>query len=641
MLDAADPDGHVAEPLTSLAWTNPDVVGEGVTDANKTLLLDYDPRNVMVPAGHSVLSFGTKDRDVDGERAGTVAFIKGMPALIGANTAERANISYKPLAPAFAGLTTLDKDPNNAGVQIVIDHKAAWDLPLTPSVSWVRMFGEEGEIINQTEKLDYTVEILQASQVDEEIVYDSLQTIEFTYDADTDTYSKDAEVNVIDTTEFGAAYIAKFTATAPDGQVTEVMVDIVVDIVPPRFVGVVGRFGNEYVPVDLLGSVTAVSGAGVDMTDDIRISYPASFNPYAPKPGVYNITLELTQHIHIAGTPDIPLQMFLGETEVTTYTVNPPAAPATTGLHLFENLTAYPYSVAFGNAVFMEIDAEGKLVAGFDRSNWKFWNADNPDYATAPTTVVNDATKAKAFLDQAMAAGHYVIYAGFYHVVGASNAADIARTLQIGDQVIIPKVAGVPDEDHYIDISTSYKLTILDTTAPQALVANPNYTLTLGSFTNVNQAILANVIAFDNYDTTAQLAKFVEANGGMNLTTAGTYNVTVVVEDRAGNSSQVSFQVKVVAASTVAEDVAALQAQIASLQALLAEQTGELGDDVEAIQALIATLQAKVTALEADVDAIPTDTGCAALFNVSNITMSLLGLVTLAGVAFAMFKRKY
>ncbi|MBN3490773.1 hypothetical protein JV173_04510 [Acholeplasma equirhinis] len=652
MVDPAEDKGYVLEPIGYLGWTNPDLVD--LPENERSLFILTDPRNVAIPAGWTVMSFGTKDRDADGVRSKATELIASMPLVIADKDTElRASFLYKALAPAFAGITAQDDDPNTPGVQIVIDHNGSFNLSNAVNVSWVRMFDEGGAIINETEKLSYAVDIMQGEEV--------LETIEFVYDSELDKYTPSAAVTAIDTTEFGAAYVAKYYTTSPEGKESVVLVDVVVGVIPPRFIGISNRFHDEDQPIDLLGSITAVDGEGNDMTDDIVITYPASFNPFYPQPGVYKIDLQLTQHIHIEGTPDVDPVVFLNGIQWSNVYINEKVGNFTDKVTIFWGADFVYNETGYATMVIMEVSAEGKLIQAVDRTNWQLWNSEFPTRAQGPTNVMDSDAKVKAWVEAAADNGSYIVIAGNVSVNGTSSLT-AARATAFDTTVVTPHVQGIPDQDHYIVINNSYTLTVDDRTAPVAMVVNSNYRVNASQFANASQAILANVVAYDNYDTPSQLAMFVESNGGLNLNVPGTYNVMVAVEDRAGNSTTASFSVTVVAAPASGDQLAALNAQITALQNALdaaLAANDEMGEDLEDLQAELAALQAELAAkvaqlqdlidsleeqigeLEDNVGALPVDAGCAALFNVSNISLSLLGLLTLSGLAFFLFKRKY
>src|SRR5690606_27182384 len=155
------------------------------------------------------------------------------------------------------------------------------------------MFDTEGKIINSTDKLDYDVTISQ-DDVD-------LETITFTYDSGTDSYAASGPVTSIDTSVFGAGYKATYSVVTPEEDVTEVVADIVIGVMPPKYAGVADRYHNEGLYIDVLEGITADDGYGNDVTDTIEVMLPANFNQYNPLPGVYEIELSFTHHVHFDG----------------------------------------------------------------------------------------------------------------------------------------------------------------------------------------------------------------------------------------------------------------------------------------------------------------------------------------------------
>ena len=185
----------------------------------------------------------------------------------------------------------------------------------------------------------------------------------------------------------------------------------------------------------------------------------------------------------------------------------------------------------------------------------------------------------------------------------------------------------------------SFVLTVDDITAPVALVVNPNYHITVGEYTSVNAAILANVVAFDNASAVADLAKYVSDDGDMDLTVPGTSEVEVTLEDEAGNATIVSFDV-VVLANAEAADIEALEALIDDLEAqidALETTNGSLADQIAALQTALQAAQSAIDALEAANEVVP-DTGCGSAINTSSAVFMSLSL--LLGVALVVFLKR-
>ena len=117
-----------------------------------------------------------------------------------------------------------------------------------------------------------------------------------------------------------------------------------------------------------------------------------------------------------------------------------------------------------------------------------------------------------------------------------------------------------------------------------------NYVVDSTMFETADEAILANVVAFDNHSADVDL--LVNDDGGLDLAVPGVYTVVVDAEDDALNSASVTFKVIVVAPKLT-------QAEVADL---LDEQAAELQEVIDAQAALIAAQQAALAALEEQIE---------------------------------------
>ena len=113
---------------------------------------------------------------------------------------------------------------------------------------------------------------------------------------------------------------------------------------------------------------------------------------------------------------------------------------------------------------------------------------------------------------------------------------------------VVTALTAIAESNAYND---SFIVTVDDITAPQAMVIDEDYTVVVGEFATADEAILANVAAFDFYDAQDDLAIYVSDNGGTIITAPGTYSVAVTIEDVAGNSAVVEFDITVVAAPVI------------------------------------------------------------------------------------------
>ena len=581
ILDEEDADGYVLEPLTWITWRNADIDASEPKTAWSTLL-DYDPEEVHIPAGWTVIAFGTLDRGTANPL--TTAYIKTFPDAMLDETVAPLEIEYHHQPATFSGLMALDDDLVTPGINVVVEYNGEFDLSNTIEASWLNMFDENGIIINQTEMLDYEVVISQDG-VD-------LETITFTYDSETEAYTPSGPVTVIDSSEFGSGYIASYIVETPVGDETVVEVDIVIGVMPPRFEGVADRFVNEGVIVDLLHNITANDGYANDKTDDIIVTYPAGFNPYYALPGVYEIELEFTHNVFFAGQDSIvtvkdeqvPFDQELYYNAVIN--VNADAGV----IKVWDDVTNFKTAGSAWGSVMTVVAADGTLKERYDRYNW--------EHTTSEGTVVGDADAFAAWQAAlTLQPGEFVVAAH-----GSIHATRLrAANLAFGDPISVQ--VGVPDFSYDILTQTSYTLTVDDTTPPVLLVINENMRVRVGDYTNINQLILSNVVAFDNYDDREDVAIYVSNTGSINLNTPGTYTVEVTAEDIAGNSTVASFTIQLVAPAvtpgSVQDLIDASTLTAAEIQALIDGST--LTE--EEIAALILSSQITQTQIQDMIDA--------------------------------------
>jgi hypothetical protein len=635
-LDETDTDGYVIEPLGYLKWTNADVdtatapVEDWSTIINGDgVLFDGNPNSVVIPAGWTVVSYGTVDRD--NTNKATTKYITDMPGFMIDETMENAEFIYTPQPASFDGITALDDDAVTPGVNIVVDYNGDFDLDPTISASWLNMFDTEGKIISATEKLDYSVTISRDGT--------DLETIDFTYDAVENDYTASAPVTVIDSSEFGAGYTATWTATTPEADVTNVTADIVIGVMPPKYAGVEDRFISQNVYVDLLEGITADDGYGNDKTSDIEVSYPEALNPYNPFPGEYQIDLTFTHNVFFAGIPtvvtvdgvDYPLDKDLDvnvDVAVNLHT----STMVFTDEELFRGIGS-----GYGSQL-VKVSG-GIVVEAYDRYNW--------NYTTSTGTIVGDANTFAAWqAAMTLAEGEFIVTAH-------GSAGTHIRNLDYGDPVTFEP--GTDDFSYDIVTETSYTLTVDDMTAPILMVVNDNYSIYAGQYTSANAAILANVVAYDFTDAQDDLVKYVSINGGLDVNTPGTYTVEVTVEDVAGHTDVQSFDVEVKAAMLTEADVEALiednTLSAADVQALidadaitdaqiitLIEANVLSEEDVQALIDAEVITEAQIQAL-IDASLPEPETGCgSAITGTSAIFVTFSLVLGVAGIFF--FRRR-
>lgn len=623
-LDDTDTDGYVVEPLGYLKWTNVDVdtavapVEDWSTIINGDgVLYDGNPNDVVVKAGWTVVSWGTNDRGT--LNPATTSYIEDMPGFMLDDTLDPMVTMYEEQPALFAGITSLDNDLVTDGINIVVDYNGEFDLDPAVTASWTDMFDEEGKIINKTEMLDYSVVISQDDM--------DLETIDFTYDTETAMYTASAAVTQIDSSMFGAGYKATWMVTTPEGVEKEVVADIVIGVMPPRFAGVADRFGDQNVMVDLLAGITADDGYLNDTTDDIVVSYPASLNPYAPFPGTYQIDLEFIHHVHFDG---IQSNVTINGEVINLVPANDVNQAQATNAHaapmVFTDVDVFKGIASAWGSVLVKVAADGTMMERYDRYNW--------EYTTSEGTIVGDANTFAAWqAAMTLADDEFIVTAH-----GSTHATRLrAANLSFGDPVTFEM--GTEDFDYDIVTEASYMLTIDDTTAPIAMVVNGNYSIYAGQYTSINNAILANVVAYDFTDAQEDLALYVSNNGGLNLSTPGTYTVEVTVEDEVGHTDVVTFDVMVMDALVTQADIDNAALTEADVQALIDASVLTEAD----VNALIEAGVLSETAIQALIDASITDipeTGCGSAINGTSAIFITFSLVLGASAVFFFRRRR-
>ncbi|BCR36829.1 hypothetical protein [Mariniplasma anaerobium] len=628
-LDTVDTDGYVIEPIGYLKWTNADVDTAVDTDPENWstiingdgVIYDGNPNYVTVKAGWTVVSWGTLDRGTS--NPATTAYIQDMPEFMLDDTLDPMVTMYEEQPAMFAGITALDNDLVTAGVNIVVDYNGTFDLDPMVTASWVDMFDDQGMIINATEKIDYAVTISQDGT--------DLETIDFTYDSVTDMYTASAAVTAIDSSMFGAGYKATWMATTPEGVAQEVSADIVIGVMPPTFSGVEDRFVDQNVFVDVLKGITADDGYGNDKTMDIEVSYPSSLNPYAPFPGEYTIDLEFTHNVFFPGTDT---SYTLDGTEyVSELTVNQVVTNFASLISVYTDVTNLKTS-SFGwssAGVVIEVAGDGTIIQTINRRTWDLVNETYTADAPGDGSGVFTDWIANMTLEEN----------GFVIVIGVSTANyTLARGLNFGDSVAFNNES-IPDFSYDIVTEASYVLTVDDMTAPIAIVVNDNYSFYSGEYSNVNNAILANVVAYDFTDSQDNLVKYVSNNGGLNIFLAGTYTVEVTVEDLAGHTAVVEFDVVVMKAIATKADIDAKidEALANEIQALIDANVLTEADIQALIDANVLTEAAVQTLIDASVEAIP-ETGCGSAINGTSAIFITFSLVLGASAIFFFRRRR-
>ena len=738
-LDDTDSDGYVIEPLASLKWYAQGV--DPVADPDVThwsSIIPGDPNNVTIPAGWTVFSLGTLDRD--GSNPKTVDFIKTLPAALAAGTADPVEIVYDDQPAWFGGMSALDDDAVTPGVNIVVDYNGSFKLGNDVTATWLDMFDDAtGKIQNANAPLPYSVTISQDGN--------DLETVDFVWNATTLEYDQSALVTVIDTSVFGAGYLATYVVTTPEGDETTATADIVIGVMPPKYAGVEDQYINEGTYIDLRAGITADDGYGNDLTSSIMVTAPANFNTYSPLPGTYTIDLEFIHHVHFDGEASTITIAGVTE-EFNTSQIDSVTAlnvDAVSEFAIFTDSTmAQNVGWAWGSVMVL-VGADGLVDAVYDRYTWDIddstgsYTGDSVVFTAwkdalvieeggfviashgstkspalraltydSPVTYVNreidtvtidgvrmdwDKTQLNTvtalnvgavseyaiFTDADMAqdvgwawgsvmvlvgadgkvdgiydrytwdiddstgsyTGDAVVFAawkdalviedgGFVIASHGSTKSPELRALAYDDEVSY--MLSAQEFDYDIHTFESFMVTVDDITDPIAMVVDEDYTIVVGEFEAANDAILANIVTFDANDAQDNLAIYVSNNGGLVVSTPGTYSVEVTVEDMAGNSAVVAFDVNVVAAPVIvtqAEIDAAIDAAVAGdVQNLLDAQTITQAE----IQALIDA------AVDAAIDGLPEDE-VGATNGTAVISSVIAGSIALGGsVLISIFK---
>jgi hypothetical protein len=450
---------------------------------------------------------------------------------------------------------------------------------------------------------------------------------------------------MVDTSEFGAGYTATWMTTTPEGDETTAVADIVIGVMPPKFAGVEDRFIDQNVFVDLLEGITADDGYGNDKTASIEVTYPSSLNPYNPFPGEYQIDLEFTHHVFIPGVnPFIDLNgtQFEFDGSLNEQTTN-----FRYEVIVYTDVTNFKTS-SFGwssSGVYIEVGGDGKVIRTIDRHNWDLVD-ENGLNTPANASGIWDSWLANLTLEQ----DGYLIAVGW----GMGDVYTAAKALAF-DEPVSFDLTYIADFNYDIVTTDSYVLTVDDMTAPILMVVNENYSIYAGEYDNVNQAILANVVAYDFTDAQSDLVKYVSNNGGLDLTTPGTYTVEVTVEDVAGHTDVQSFDVVVKEAMLTEADVEALiednTLSAADVQALIEAEVFTEADIVALIEANVLSEEDVQDLIDAGViteariqeliDAsLPEDTGCGSAINGTSAIFATFSILLGAAAIFFIRKRR-
>lgn len=529
-VDATEEKGYKLEPLTNIKWQKFGVNIETQPIGEWSDIIEGDPNNVYIPAGWKAVSFGQWDRATYEK---PIAFVQSLPYALVEGT-KSMTYEYEHQPPTISGLAALDKDAATPGVQYIIDHNKPFDFDATiVSATWHKMYNDDGTFFNDTEKLDYKLEILQNEEV--------LETINFAIGED-GKYTASAAQTQIDTSVFGNKYQLKFSTINPKEQTTEREIELMVGVMPPKIVGAKDLYIDEYEVVDLMEGITADNSYGQDLTEDLVLVEPKGFSRFYPQAGKHEMILQLEYDFVIPAVLD--KITFAGETWEKDFVKNQKiAAPKPVIGYWDISDELHKNSFGYASGVIIEV-VNGKVVQTMDRLNWNWVNETNPD-PTSPgncSDVFDNWVKTHVIGEDS-----YVL-----HIGHSSGLALKARTLKYQDDIEI--AFGTPEFRHTFNIEKKFFVNVADNTAPEIIVINGNYKVSANDFEKVNDAILANVVATDNFNKREDISIYVSDNGGLKLNIPGTYTVEVTAEDEAGNEAVASFQVVVVQAEPTAEE---------------------------------------------------------------------------------------
>ncbi len=598
VLDAEDSNGYKIEKIGFLSWAKSGVDTTTAAVSEWSDLVEGDPSNVVIPAGWTVISFGTIERSYS---PAIKAWGLSFPAAMVDDTTEAMNYSYTDQDGWFNNLGGYDNDSETDGINIVVDYQSTFDLPSDITAEWVNMFDESDVLINSIDKLDYSVDI-------KDVEGTVLETINYTWDSENSVYTASAAQSVIDTSVFGSGFIVDYKVTTPEGAEFVKTVDIVVGVFPPMFDGVEDRYINEKTFIDLMEGITADDGYGNDITNTIVLTKPEGLNVYNPMPGTYEIDLTFTHNVHFDG--DQPI-LTAGGVDYTYNTLNSDDGYNGNNLDIWTDLTNFRDINTEYAMIYIEVGADGTIKGVYDRYNWNYTTADGVStaYDSDPTGWQEDLVLEDG---------------GFVLVVGRGHAAKTAlRGLPVGTEISFTEAT--EDQDFDIVVNESYTLTVDDTTAPLAVVVDEAFSFTAGEYATADAAILANVVAFDYTDSSDDLAIYVSDNGGLLVDTAGTYTVEVTVEDLAGNTTMVEFDVTVEAATDIQGLIDGSSVDTEDVQAMLDEQLRADAD----VQKLI----------DDSIDAYAEEsTGCAGSMATGGVVAGLVAIIGLA--SFVVIRKK-
>ncbi len=548
--------GYVLEPLGYLKWTHANYDSSDPT-SKKSILLDYDPNEAHLPAGWKIVTSGTYDRSTYEVAMGMV---EKMPDTFLEETPQKAVFKFPEVAPKINGWAAKDQNEFVEGVQLVNDWNVPFAFDVTGvSATWLQMFDENGKILHKTQKLpfNFIIKDIETKEV--------LETITYTAN-EAGVYEPSGPFTKVDTSEFENMYAVELVVKALNNLEDKVEGEIVVGVLPNRFEGVpVDRYEDDGIYVDISEGITAFNGNNVEISDALVFTHPANFNPYNPLPGEYEIEVYVDyEYVWPA--------VFDGKDRLTFKSDDPAVADVYAYLQKERRNVAFDKGktslLTYIDYEHKELVAETKGMAwgsvagvigadGYMKHTW--------DGFTSYTETKPDGTKIVHADGAAMtnAIKAYVLQEGEAMILAHGSAEGNCIRYGYGKKVTVEE--GRLEKRYTAKATTTYNLIIDDRTPPQARAVQNPFKVDNTMYETVNEAILANVVGFDNY---GELSMFVTNDGGADLSVPGKYTVKVEVEDEAGNSVFVQYTLEVVEPKLTQDEVdALLAAQKASMEA--------------------------------------------------------------------------
>lgn len=621
-----DGETYKAEPLGYLKWTHADFVpaGDNPQVGEPSYILDYDPNEVHLKAGWTALHYSTWDR-------GKPLFnqmIAAMPEFL-VSQEHTMELNYLNPAPYFVNLTEKDENPGESGLNFVYDYESIPKISKLIEDVEARHVNQEQSIAKTFTNVDYAIKVY-----DEENVL--LETIDVEYDVDTKEYvPTKEEFEEIDTSDWGARYLVKFESVQPESATNEtsyvttdtVIVEATIDVgvLPIYFTGVVPRYIDEGLPIDLFEGITAYDNSRDlnDISDSLTYEIVNTktqsnhFNIWNAKAGIYELTIkakyDYVQAIDITNDVDIKLGELTGtikkeriniENDPFGWASTPPPMAMYTIFNETTRTTLKTSDLKY-NVQMLLVNGSGEVVAYFNTVSGKMRVQGGAEVAI---TGSNREPSRSAWIDAINFGVGYKLIAGY---APDDAVHKLLQAAKLGD-----KIEGLGFAAEVIGIET-YRLTVNDITDPVVMVKAETMTIyTDNSFKNAEEAILSNLVIIEESDYNVAITGLAR----IDVTEEGEYDIKLTVSDEGGNEVDVEFTLVVLAPRASQEDlddlqdeldalqdiVDALQAQIAALEDALEDVEG----DVEALETALAALEAtletangKVTALQTALDA--------------------------------------